>query len=295
MNAKHDAALRWFATNAGKEMPWLQPLNGLFLANKAKGIHKPAGWIHALSVRKSLGSTYDDLLHWDDRGRWKLRYSHEGSDPEYFSNAALRKCMTDRVPVGVLVQTQPKPNPRYLILGLAQVESENYQRGFFDLVEHPDHAQPRPTKGASVDLAVPEKDFDPANGADANDRVMRSIAVRRGQPQFRKRLLEAYGAECAVTGCASIDVLEAAHIAPYMGTSTNHVQNGVLLRADIHTLFDLALLTIEPRSLTVVVHPSVYDPTYRQYHGKQLRLPKNSRLHPSRKALEMRWAQSGQG
>src|ERR1700722_13744752 len=41
-------------------------------------------------------------------------------------------------------------------------------------------------------------------------------------------------------------VLEAAHITPYMGASTNSLLNGLLLRADIHTLFNLGLISIDP-------------------------------------------------
>ena len=45
------------------------------------------------------------------------------------------------------------------------------------------------------------------------------------------------------------ETLEAAHIIPYKGSSTNHIQNGILLRADIHTLFDLDLLRIDENYL----------------------------------------------
>ncbi|WP_169719739.1 HNH endonuclease, partial [Novosphingobium acidiphilum] len=56
--------------------------------------------------------------------------------------------------------------------------------------------------------------------------------------------MKAYDGKCAVTSCAIEPLLEAAHIHPYLGPKTNHVTNGMLLRADIHTLFDLGLLAI---------------------------------------------------
>ena len=56
-----------------------------------------------------------------------------------------------------------------------------------------------------------------------------------------------YEGKCAVTGCDVPDVLQAAHIFPYMGPETNHPSNG-LLRADIHTLFDLGLIELSQRA-----------------------------------------------
>ena len=71
------------------------------------------------------------------------------------------------------------------------------------------------------------------------------VALRQGQPQFRKSLLTAYRSRCAITGTAVESVLEAAHIWPHKGEQTNEVWNGLLLRADLHTLFDLLHLTVE--------------------------------------------------
>jgi len=78
--------------------------------------------------------------------------------------------------------------------------------------------------------------FDTDNEADARDRVEKSIAVRRGQPRFREDLLAAYEGKCAITGCDAVAALEAAHITPYKGDHSHHVTNGLLLRADLHTL-----------------------------------------------------------
>jgi HNH endonuclease len=54
-----------------------------------------------------------------------------------------------------------------------------------------------------------------------------------------------------------LDVLEAAHIYPYRGDSTNHVANGLLLRADLHTLLDCGLPAIDPDGLRVAMAPSI--------------------------------------
>ena len=88
---------------------------------------------------------------------------------------------------------------------------------------------------------VDDDGFDPSNIEDARKRISRMIAQRRGQSAFRNNLFDVYGGRCAITGCEVPDVLEAAHIFPYRGEDTNKVVNGLLLRADVHTLFDCGL------------------------------------------------------
>ncbi len=122
---------------------------------------------------------------------------------------------------------------------------------------------------------------------DLRDRVMREIARRRGQRAFRRALHFRFGGQCAVTGCNLADVLEAAHILPYRGPQHNSPDNGLLLRADLHTLFDLDLIGIEPETLTIRVHPSVATSEYMTVDGARLRCL-DGRV-PSRRALEWRW------
>jgi hypothetical protein len=96
-----------------------------------------------------------------------------------------------------------------------------------------------------------------AQDGDRREMIWQQIKKRRGQKQFRDALLERYKGRCLVTHCEIMDVLEAAHIDPYRGEDENHPENGLLLRADIHTLFDLDLLGIEPDSLRVELHPNI--------------------------------------
>jgi HNH endonuclease len=123
---------------------------------------------------------------------------------------------------------------------------------------------------------------------DPRRRVMRSIVERRGQQRFRNALRETYGDVCLVTGCRVLDLLEAAHIKPFSEGGDDERQNGLLLRADIHTLFDLDLLGIEPEQLRIELHPSVADEgEYRALVGKELQCPGSAR--PSREALSLRY------
>jgi predicted restriction endonuclease len=127
--------------------------------------------------------------------------------------------------------------------------------------------------------------FDPADVVDARERTLIAIVRRRGQPAFRQALLAAYQGRCAVTGCDAEPVLEAAHIVPYLGPQTNHVTNGLLLRADIHTLFDLGLLSIEPTSRVVRLAPELQASSYSRLGGKSLADPIPAICRPSAEIL----------
>ncbi|MES9947186.1 MAG: HNH endonuclease [Candidatus Thiodiazotropha sp.] len=130
-------------------------------------------------------------------------------------------------------------------------------------------------------------EFKPEDAEAEKEKISRSVALRRGQPKFRKKLLSAYQNICAVTGTSFPPILEAAHIVPYMGENTNHVTNGILLRADIHTLFDLGLLGFN-QEYEVVISSSLKNTEYEAYNGKKLHLPKGSAEQPSLSALKSR-------
>ncbi|QLE58087.1 HNH endonuclease [Nostoc sp. TCL26-01] len=123
---------------------------------------------------------------------------------------------------------------------------------------------------------------------DRRETVFRQIKERRGQRKFRDLLRQCYGDQCMITGIKLLDVLEAAHISPYRGDEDNHTDNGLLLRADLHTLFDLNLLGINPESLEVRFHPKAMETNYQKLDGRKLRC---SKYKPSQLALESRWKQ----
>jgi HNH endonuclease len=129
--------------------------------------------------------------------------------------------------------------------------------------------------------------FDANNLEDTRSKTTRSIAQRRGQPKFRRQLLDAYGGRCPITGCNAEAALEAAHIMPYRGKDSNHVTNGLLLRADIHTLFDLHLLSIHPDTREIILSPELTTSSYQRAYGNQkLRSPREQSALPDRTALE---------
>jgi hypothetical protein len=116
--------------------------------------------------------------------------------------------------------------------------------------------------------------------------VFRQIKERRGQQKFRDGLRKRYGDRCMISGCCLMDVVEAAHINPYRGEKDNHPENGLLLRADLHTLLDLDLLGIEPGTLTVRLHPDAIGAGYELFDGVTLRCMGKP---PNKEAIAGRW------
>ena len=130
-------------------------------------------------------------------------------------------------------------------------------------------------------------EFDPDNIDSEKEKVLRSVTYRRGQKKFRDNLLRAYDSECVMSGCKEEEVLQAAHILPYTDAETNKIDNGLLLRADLHNLFDLDLISINPKDFTILVSREIKDSDYRKLHGKKIKMPKSEIKSPSKKALKI--------
>ena len=142
---------------------------------------------------------------------------------------------------------------------------------------------------ASQVATVSSGEFDPTSIMDARKRTVCAIVLRQGQPAFRSALLTAYDSRCAVTGCDVVSVLEAAHIVPYRGSETNDVRNGLLLRSDIHTLFDYGLIAFDTATepWTIVLSFSLAGTEYAGLAGKAMRLPDCDENRPSKTAIDM--------
>jgi hypothetical protein len=135
------------------------------------------------------------------------------------------------------------------------------------------------------------KEFVPDPSRDERVKTLREIILRQGQQKFRRDLLEAYEAKCALSGCPITALLDAAHITPHLGRYTNQTPNGILLRTDLHTLWDLSMLAIEPTTMRIHVAMSVrsQDERYAALHGGLMRLPESISALPSELALASQW------
>lgn len=116
------------------------------------------------------------------------------------------------------------------------------------------------------------------------------VRPRLGQGIFRVMVTNAYERKCAITGERTLPVLEAAHIKPYSSGGPHELENGLLLRSDLHTLFDHLYLTIDADQLKVVVSNRIREEFengrhYYHLHGRAIRLPPENTSLPSHEYL----------
>lgn len=117
------------------------------------------------------------------------------------------------------------------------------------------------------------------------------IKSRIGQGAFRLLVTDAYQRRCAVTGEKTLPVLEAAHIKPFAEKGPNVAKNGLLLRSDLHILFDKGYMTISD-DLNVEISRRIKEEfengrEYYAYHGKKLfNIPQTFSDRPSEKFLQ---------
>jgi HNH endonuclease len=137
----------------------------------------------------------------------------------------------------------------------------------------------------------------PSIGAKTVERVIPELGWRQslvrqriGQGGFRVLVTDLYGRRCAVTGERTLPVLEAAHIRPITRGGTHDPGNGLLLRSDIHTLFDLGYVTIRPNG-HFHVSSRLRDEwsngkVYYALENTDVRPPNDSQYTPSKELLE---------
>jgi putative restriction endonuclease len=140
----------------------------------------------------------------------------------------------------------------------------------------------------AVVRVAPAKDEVPTEGARFSAPQL--VARRLGQGTFRVAVTDAYGRACAVTEEHSLPALDAAHIKPYAQNGPHDVGNGLLLRADLHRLFDWGYLTVTPDRRVEVSSRLRRDyhngRSYYPLHGKQIRVPTTPALIPRSEFLQ---------
>lgn len=113
------------------------------------------------------------------------------------------------------------------------------------------------------------------------------ITQRDGQGAFREALRERYGDGCQISGCPVMSIIQACHIVTVSGSGLDTPDNGLLLRVDLHILFDMDLIGIDPKTLRVAIAPELRDTEYSELEGAELRVGNNK---PNLKALHARWS-----
>ena len=302
ISSEHRDRLAWFEEHQGEVTPAPGRLAGRPLVSARKGIYKPADLPYALSIKIKLNSPYKDGVPVPTPGGgWLLEYHQENPDPAArdteSANRGLMQCIAKRVPVGMLrEQAPPRHHTRYNVLGLAL--PVRWSDGYFYFESLNPKAVPvvdpvidvlEATARAEVDQEIAAESEVLDNDYDARRRVYRQIVARQGQAEFRAALLEAYRGRCAITGFDAAPALEGAHLRPYRGPESSAVTNGLLLRADIHTLFDLGLLAPDPVTRAIVVSKLLAGTQYEALSNSRLADPAEARQRPNQEALEMIW------
>jgi putative restriction endonuclease len=139
--------------------------------------------------------------------------------------------------------------------------------------------------------ALAERSVSPVATADMRHGPPILVRPRLGQGAFRLSVTDSYERRCAVTAEKTLPILDAAHIQAYGAGGEHVLSNGILLRTDIHRLFDLGYVTVAPGGQFEVSRRLKDDfdngRHYYELQGTRVRLPGNPDALPS--AVALRW------
>ncbi|RMH76682.1 MAG: hypothetical protein D6680_07575 [Cyanobacteria bacterium J007] len=112
---------------------------------------------------------------------------------------------------------------------------------------------------------------------------------RRESPAFRTKLLAAYNSRCPLTGCEVEAAIDAVRLDRDRAAGAKDLENGLILRADLHNLFNQNLLAIDPKTLTVAIAPELAQTSYGKLAGRRLELPSDEEARPNLELLERQY------
>lgn len=172
---------------------------------------------------------------------------------------------------------QPSSWSKSIVVGKAYSTDERDGRSLWDAIAMSEDSTTQPKSGFGEE---PRRFGQPT-----------LVTPRLGQGAFRVAVTDAYKRSCAVSGGKVLPALDAAHIRPYAADGTHEVSNGILLRRDIHSIFDAGYVTIDEK-LNFVVSDRVRTEfnngnEYRRLHGTKISEPASPADQPDRAVL--RW------
>jgi len=116
---------------------------------------------------------------------------------------------------------------------------------------------------------------------EAKDDELNKIQVwinqRQNQSKFKLSLLKKYNSQCLISQTQIPELIEAAHIFLHSKSGQNSIANGILLRSDLHILFDCGLLSINPEDFKVVINKSLEKTEYQKFHDLKVHLSEDSK------------------
>lgn len=312
-------AYDWFSNNVGERIPALpmgryKPKGFGFPLARQSGIHSPSynalpskgahSRKYALSIHSQGHTYYDDadVIRRED-GTWIFDYqAHRrlnklnelDGDRGQDYNEQLMNCMFDGVPVGVMIK-QHDNRGGYLVLGLAYIERYNELTDTFTL--HGPVNSTTETAGLffrfdQSQMTIEQiKTLIDEDQEDTRIRITTEQVKRQQQSLFRQKVAAAYGGSCALTEVDIQEVLQAAHIDPYRGPKSQIVCNGMLLRADIHLLYDAHLATVEPVTYVFRIAPKLRSSKYSYFDGTTINVPRCPAERPNDTLLGYQYKQ----
>lgn len=204
-------------------------------------------------------------------------------------------CLAEKLPpltILVVNAGSDRPGP-----GFVAWDADDLPAGIAQVQHHPWDRMTNPfsfaADGTTEEQLAQQIIDDPSRAAD----VYAAVKVRgAAQSIFRKALLKAYFGKCSICGFSFEEALEAAHLIPWSeATAAQRMSpdNGLLLCATHHKLFDSGIITITANYQVVHFDPEGMKGDYGQMdhsmtidlHGKKARVPKDQRHRPSRLAL----------
>ena len=134
-------------------------------------------------------------------------------------------------------------------------------------------------------VMAPRQELQPIAEPDSRYGDPVTVLPRLGQGSFRLIVTDSYDRRCAFTNSPVLHVLEAAHIRPYAVGGTHLPSNGILLRQDLHTLFDRGYMTVTPThqiEISSRIKEEFHNgKEYYALHGQKMRLPAPADRKPS--------------
>lgn len=215
----------------------------------------------------------------NDRAEMRARIAHYRRDP------AVLDERLDPI-IGCRILTQPFFWPRDLWLPVPESWSPNIVSGKGFGVGERDGQYLWQAAVERIRAGLPSPDLRPAERYGAPTL----IRPRLGQGAFRLSVTDSYERRCAITGEKTLPILDAAHIRAYEAGGEHAPSNGLLLKTDIHRLFDLGYVTISPDRRFEVSRRLKADfdngQHYYDLHGSSIRPPRAEEALPSPEALE---------
>ncbi len=263
---------------AGERIKFWNPRMGIWRPRQL-GRDGPALSIVTTPPKPGKRPPYDDQIASDTNS---FVYRYQGTDPETWTNVAVRRAMTTNRPLVYFYGITPG---LYEPIFPCYVTGDRPGELAFDIV-------------ADVLAAQPELlSHDPSAFAARRAYATRAVKVRLHQHRFRELVVAAYRRRCAVCQLGHIELLDAAHILPDRDERGRpEVPNGLSLCKIHHGAYDADILGVDPDFL-VHIRPDVLEEEdgpmllhgLQELHGSRIALPKAALLRPNRDYLAERF------